>query len=453
MVVPTSLRPVSQRPRASTRRAQCTHMHVTRVYGKLPCTACGRVPSTGWLYTCTQDALDHLAEAGSCISAEQDMGDLVVPEEEDRWAYEGVELSAWMEKAILAGHYTPEQIDVLRVQRRNALRRIAQDLEAKRRVSVKRPVTPANPLSGPSALDQAVSWIDCGCALSRKILIYRRGLLATNKIPTPRLNARLPFVLLVGKLGAPVEWARLIIMRPSWGRDRSWECVDHGYETAPPPMPDFNNDGRPCSDAEVVRQIGLKQPEQSLHRHDSDDSGDLNLSHSTEPDQTDTETSNNATDDSDDEHYITANDDSELERRKQRLSFRLRHGNAQRLVSLRDSFRDPDETRDLPILVGSDLSREEDSNTSDYTSDTDITDAHKENGAMDPFVAHALAALGRVGGAWMTDRQPSAIEHTSKIGHGASMAVKSDGELKVPDGIAVTEEAVDLGTADIITQV
>ncbi|KAL8864155.1 MAG: hypothetical protein Q9174_007448, partial [Haloplaca sp. 1 TL-2023] len=98
-------------PTVQNRRAACTHLTMERLYGDFQCMACHHVSPWGWVYVCTQDVNDN---------------ELDTP----RMSFSGgsariAELTPWIQKAILEGHYTAQQIDKMIAQRQKVLDTIA----------------------------------------------------------------------------------------------------------------------------------------------------------------------------------------------------------------------------------------------------------------------------------------------------------------------------------------
>ena len=112
------------------RRAACTHVHMTRLYGPFKCAHCGLIPSCRWVYRCTKDyggqlppwedqgaprtsVLEDNKDPGATNTGEGSRAEL-----ENVEAGEDVKLKPWMEKAISGGHYSPEQVEILKSQKR-----------------------------------------------------------------------------------------------------------------------------------------------------------------------------------------------------------------------------------------------------------------------------------------------------------------------------------------------
>ena len=133
--------PRTRVPSFATRRAACTHLTVERLYGDFTCNVCSRLPVFGWVYCCTQDEVpesqftpDSTSEISSSqhVNGSEDepngVNDLSMPSPavNEDLGFEGediliptVQLSPWIEKAIRDGHYTPEQVVKLRAQKQH----------------------------------------------------------------------------------------------------------------------------------------------------------------------------------------------------------------------------------------------------------------------------------------------------------------------------------------------
>ena len=139
-------------PPLQARKAACTHVKVSRIYGPDHlCSHCGKPSEFGWVYRCTQDYGGQLPpweggpvgnlkepppestsgdgaassmEALTSASRVQNVQDNPPAEEPE------IKLKPWMEKAIAEGHYTPEEVQVLKDQRKKVLEKIKESEEA-----------------------------------------------------------------------------------------------------------------------------------------------------------------------------------------------------------------------------------------------------------------------------------------------------------------------------------
>ncbi|PGH13844.1 hypothetical protein AJ79_03412 [Helicocarpus griseus UAMH5409] len=109
-----------------TRHHYCSHCTVTREYlsipglGRMTCQVCKKAPDLGWLYACTEDRdrLEARRKHASQLASST--------EEHD------VRLNDWIEKAIEDGHYTPEQVELMKAQKSKVLETAYADHVLKR---------------------------------------------------------------------------------------------------------------------------------------------------------------------------------------------------------------------------------------------------------------------------------------------------------------------------------
>ena len=114
------------------RKAACTHITLTRLYGSHRCCHCGRIPRCGWVYRCTQDYGGTLPswearsvsydpsqkyDEGERLMSRNDSG---IGEEQAGQALrnDDAELKSWIIEAANEGLYTDEQLKLLKAQRR-----------------------------------------------------------------------------------------------------------------------------------------------------------------------------------------------------------------------------------------------------------------------------------------------------------------------------------------------
>ena len=127
--------PPPRPPPLQTRKAACTHLTVSRLYGGLTCSHCGKQSDFGWVYRCTQDyngelppweggPVQNFAEVepngiggdGVSLSFET-VNDPKDCRQEVDSTKAPTGLKPWMEKAISEGQYTTDQIALMRHQR------------------------------------------------------------------------------------------------------------------------------------------------------------------------------------------------------------------------------------------------------------------------------------------------------------------------------------------------
>ncbi|KAL2011352.1 hypothetical protein VTN00DRAFT_4070 [Thermoascus crustaceus] len=101
-------------PHASIQLPTCTHTTMTRQFDTekdQTCDICHRKPFLGWLYVCTEDHGGFLPNDDDLLSSAESYQSRH-PEATDQ-----ISLSPWISKAIERGHYTAQEIELLRLQK------------------------------------------------------------------------------------------------------------------------------------------------------------------------------------------------------------------------------------------------------------------------------------------------------------------------------------------------
>lgn len=265
--------PKARVPSVATRRAACTHLTMERLYGDYTCNICLRYPNLGWVYCCTQDEVpesqvtpDSISEVSSPPHKQiNDSGneangvnDLSMPPAAvtEHLSLEGedirmptAQLSPWVEKAVRDGHYTPEQVVKLRAQKqhvvntaRAAIHQFEQsqttDTNSSPRTSTTlQPVDTSSHLPFPVINDvQQPSNTDLPIA---KITLARQA------------KARMfPFC----------KFCACHLCRPTH-RDRTWQRFEDLFETEHDiPFIHYEDRNRPLASRSVMSTIGLHPP-------------------------------------------------------------------------------------------------------------------------------------------------------------------------------------------------
>ena len=219
-------------------------------------------------------------------------------------------------------------------------------------------------------------------------------------------------------------------------RDRSWTCIDHAHASHYDPIPNFKFDNRPVTDATVVREIGLWE----LASEEEQESDTVSSYSSTEFDRVAAE----QLFESDEQQYEQGihlqlqHLPKPLRRLSTSIQRRLRKG----LRNLAAATEKRSTSAGARLSTDSKKPRQHSMGASErrrlnQTMAGTSTD-ESEAGFMSP-----LERQDRI-------RRPSYEERTD--GRGWDMVHHGANEVHTSDGVAVTEEAVDLGTADVITQ-
>ena len=239
-------------PFPQARRMACTHLTMQRLYGDLQCPICRRDPDLGYTYLCSQDETDvsssdakemrmELFENVEMHSGTQEESG---PDQISRVSAPHTKLSPWIEEAIVKGEYTPEQVTILRAQKQKVNDTIATALENFR-------------LSQISASDKPST--------------VSAFIEDTSYLPFPVMagaNDR------VGSVVAKRPEARLFpycavracqTCRPTF-RDRAWQKLEEVFGTTEAPIINFENDNRRLSNPSIVATLGLQKSAQNPPR-------------------------------------------------------------------------------------------------------------------------------------------------------------------------------------------
>lgn len=272
-LLPPATRPESKtassfRPASITaRRAACTHIFMERLYGEHRCTICQRPSPMGWVYCCVQDEQNlsikeesptgivnvHVGELSNQHLKPEPSGNLELTHgsisaelsrsDNDAQEPTSTRLSPWIEKAILKGHYTPFQVLTMRRQRQMAIDAVAA---AERHVQ-EYPEHSANPPKSPT-----IPWQD----YAARLLFSDLSTVEATEVP-PLLDCS------VGPLEKPRMFPRCHFLacqtcRPTF-RDRAWMNFEEAFaQTAPLPFINFKTDPRPLPSENTFRSIGLR---------------------------------------------------------------------------------------------------------------------------------------------------------------------------------------------------
>lgn len=404
----------------NARRAACTHISMERLYGSHQCSICQMPSPMGWVYCCVQDKkspppTEELAMTTSNGHAEEMVNqqpgltpstkqettcELPKPDDTSESAIL-VPLSPWIEKAILNGHYTQYQVSMMRAQRQKAIDAVAA---AERHVR-EHPEHSADPPT-PSVMTSFHGALNFHpIAPKNEAMEQVRGQDHSSIEPPekPRMFPRCHF-------------RACQTCRPTF-RDRAWMSIEDALAQCDTgPFIDFETDQRPLMKQSAICQIGLRVYQspypfpQTLRRPGFHRFNALRLSARSLPYQLPPGL------------FVTENlTDIEPESKGFRES--MRRAFRGMLERKKASYKD---------LRSSATSRKRKEKYKDRES-SEID--------MDLFRQLSLELLQEASGIPLP-------------GHdGMDGLADEEGEIEVKEGVAVTEEGVDLGMADIIMSV
>ena len=263
-------------PSLANRRAACTHLTMDRLYGNFKCNVCNRPSELGWVYSCTQDDRIHPIQdspAPPSSSLNDQLAQLAQLEDHMKYGMNSphgsnagngnntvlptAELSPSVEKAIREGHYTLDQIATLRAQKQHVFNVAQAAIE--RFEESQRSATPS-----PSKTTTSQS-VDANPHLPFPLINEVRDVLTTDTATTGRLSG-----VSKTRMFPYCKFRACQICRPTY-RDRTWQCFNEIFNTNPPdPILILGDENRPLASVSIVRTIGLRSASQrpKLRRFD-----------------------------------------------------------------------------------------------------------------------------------------------------------------------------------------
>ncbi|KAI4183833.1 MAG: hypothetical protein L6R41_005156 [Letrouitia leprolyta] len=381
-------------PSVQNRRAACTHLTMERLYGDYDCMVCHRPSAWGWVYSCSQDDSEDEIESAT---HRQSSSPVTI-----------TDLSPWIQKAIANDHYTEADVERMLSQRQKVMDTIsASEAHFRKLQSTGKRLSKRNSKATSASVDvngHSPSLVVTEVAASNEDTV-RQSIDQSSEL-RPRIF--------------PVCRYRACQLCRSTYRDRTWQIFEHSVKTQimPPDIYDDDMD-RPVSNINLLRTIGIRKPKAGrppLRTYDS-----LGI--------------------------YTINSDGQLA---------LKRGGSHRSAVLNENsadladqiveadskgFRDSVKRAFKGILI----SRKRESWSSKYSrKSTKKTEVLEDDGEefdlglwkeLSEELLHEAASIALPG-------------QDGKDGLEAQ-----EDEVEVEDGVAVTEEAVDLRTADIIMSV
>ena len=406
-------------PPNQQRRMACTHLTMEREYGDYRCVLCRRIPNIGWIYKCTQDEAEmNIGEQDPDRGNDGGAADLHSswPAKVDTDGTTKAEtrsvaqLSPWVEKAILEGHYTHEQELILRKQKQNVNDKIAEAMQHFTETEAEASASSQHLQLSPS--------VDANSYLPFPVInqvndASNTKLPPSNPIPTASL---FPFC----------EHRACHSCRSTF-RDRTWQHFDAIFEGSPSPVIDFSIDNRPLSSPLIVATIGTHEPKPRRQRplmHTFDSMGLMRPRSGKRTLETATSNSDDIADPREEE--------------SKGLRHTIKRAFREMLTSRRDSVASASRSSSSTNTATARPSREA-SRRSRLRKETPVDDSEEYD-------------LGL----WKeaNDKLLSEASHVKLPGHDGHDGLDAQAdEVEVQDGVAVTEEGVDTGTADVIMSV
>lgn len=418
----------------SSRRAACSHLTMTRLYGNYECLNCNHTSDFGFVYRCSQDHGGELPITADPLEAIFDVHTDEEAKAKENEKMEPTKLKPWMEKAIEDGHYTEEHICIIRAQKQKVRDTIAAAEKAFE--EYQRPATSSESISSASeqcntstspekstispsidaSLHPPFSVINevqnTPSTLPVKQSPPANGILLDALPPQPSI----PGIQVTLRMVPKCSYMCCQRCRPTF-QDRCFQRLeDVLHRDGPVPNIDFATDNRPIADAAVVRKLGLYRPRAKRAR---------------------TFVDNGICEDR--EEYYSGSG-SPLKRMQYSLDGYSKESNDGEQASkgfresVRRAFRGMITVRRRRVSKSSHTSRRS-------KRESEIQEEDGEDFDM---------------GLWkvMNDELLEEASEVQLPGHdGMDGLDREVGEIEVLDGVSVTEEGVDLGAADIIMSV
>ncbi|MCJ1354712.1 MAG: hypothetical protein MMC33_004701 [Icmadophila ericetorum] len=432
-------------PPVLARRAACTHTSLKRDYGNYKCSHCNLISKFGWVYRCSQDYETERRLARSI------KGEEPIPKEIDENSTDAAkpQLSAWIEKGIKDGHYSPEQIILLRTQRQKVLDCIAVTEAALTKEQDK--------AAGPFVFSAAKKSYPVSLLFSRRDSAVPE---VTSLLEQPVIHPNQQGTSsAASKTLQECTYTCCQFCRPT-SRDRAWQSLGDILAMSDADVLavlEATISERRISDANIVRHIGLRKRRPRLRTFDAegvpfiDNHGVYHLSRCTSPDYKE-----------EDEGIVSGEPKLTRGRRLQATLRRAFRG----LVRTRSNSRASKRTKGSKDSENSEYSKTSSSLTDEVSSENEDESVHISDLPLETREDLMLLQAMRTKLPDDDDEKddPESLKDAGvpvKTSNGslktgvartkANMESLKNGVVLVEDGIAVTEEAIDMGTADIIT--
>lgn len=233
-------------------KANCTHIHMARLYGRNTCDQCGRHPSFGWLYVCTQDNEAARADpAATAVDSFLDDDDNS-PTTSDSTAV--LALSSSVRAQIRGGLYTPVQIERLKEQKRKVQKTITQSTRSN---------SPVNQRPSPATYKRAERSITPSMAIPHKSDLKSTTASLVSKMAT--LDGTEKSAQEAAQILTPCQYKCCHRCRPHF-QDRLHTSFEVAFSSQTKPVTREEALTLPVLDAAIVCRFGLQTPRRSTLR-------------------------------------------------------------------------------------------------------------------------------------------------------------------------------------------
>ena len=243
-------------PSLNTRRAACTHITMERLYGGFKCHICDKISHFDWVYSCTQDetipandavfvdlAVSSPFEPRSTVGIEE-----ALPSSDMDVQIVTPHLNPWVENAIKEGHYTPEQAELLRAQKQSVIDNTRITLQ-----KFEQSQTSEKNSSRISKETQSVRTVP-DLLLGTVHDIVQKSAIEKAEFSAPLSSE--PKL----KMYPHCKYRACHHCRPTY-RDRTWQCFDEVFsDNSTIDLDMLDAEERPLASVSLLRNIGLRSP-------------------------------------------------------------------------------------------------------------------------------------------------------------------------------------------------
>ena len=243
-------------PSLNTRRAACTHVNMERLYGGFKCHNCDKVSHFDWVYACTQDeripandgALGNLTVSSPFEPRSTDGIEEALPSNGMEVQSATPHLNPWVENAIRKGHYTPEQAQLLRAQKQTVIDNTRITLQRFEQSQTSEKNSPCK-----SKASQSLNTVpDLPLGTTNNVV---------KKCAIEKAESSAPLAAESKlKMYPHCKYRACHHCRPTY-RDRAWQCFDEIFsDDSTIDLDKLEAEERPLASLSLLRTIGLCSP-------------------------------------------------------------------------------------------------------------------------------------------------------------------------------------------------